>query len=151
LIDLPQLTDDKIKQFGLAAIMALVMKYISTGEIKDAIALLAKWGAFDQAAQLADFIRAMIQYFLNKANTKGHADEVTALLAHTIPQEEENIMDIARQPEDRGIKKGEKIRMKKHAYAMATNMLEAGESDLKIRQYTGMSCKEIEHLKANLH
>jgi hypothetical protein len=42
LIDLPQLTDDKIKQFGLASIMALVMKYISTGEIKDAIALLAK-------------------------------------------------------------------------------------------------------------
>jgi hypothetical protein len=41
--------------------------------------------------------------------------------------------------------------MKKHAYAMATNMLQAGESDLKIRQYTGMSCKEIEHLKENLH
>jgi hypothetical protein len=71
LIDLHQLSDGQIKQFGFAAIMALVMRYIRTGDIKNAIELLIKWDAFEQAQAfgLADFIAAMVKYMSARQTT----------------------------------------------------------------------------------
>jgi predicted transposase/invertase (TIGR01784 family) len=104
LIDLNQVPDEKIKDFGLATIMTLVLKYIFTGEILPAIQLLSKWGAFTAAEQamLVDYLHAMIEYILKKAETQGDSEVVTQLLSHEILSERDNIMNIAQQIKEKG-------------------------------------------------
>jgi predicted transposase YdaD len=60
-------------------------------------------------------------------------------------------MNIARQLKLKGrrevLEEGMQRGMKKRAYAMATNMLQADESDAKIRQCTELSLREIQQPK----
>jgi predicted transposase/invertase (TIGR01784 family) len=157
LLDLNQIPDEEIKQFGLASIMGLVLKYIFTGDIEPALKLLAKWGAFSQAEKqmLADYLRAMIHYIFNKADTQCNVHAITNLLTHEIPSEEDDIMKIAQQLKQKGMQEGiqkgrlEGIQEGIHntQHAMVCRMSKMGLSDREIAQYTNLSLDEIDAIK----
>jgi len=144
LIDLTQTPDEKIRTFGLAAIFALIQKNIYCNEILPAIQLLAKWGAFTEAdkARLVGYIKAMIEYLSEKAESN-LPNLIWETLEKQLSHEKEAIMSIREKFEHIGERKG----VKKGHYETALKMLRAGEPDMKIRQYTNLSQKEIDRLK----
>lgn len=151
LIDLTQTPDEKIRTFGLAAIFALIQKNIFCDEILPAIQLLAKWGAFSEAdkARLVGYIKAMIEYLSEKADTDNPSvvwDTVMSQLSH----EKEAIMTIKEHFKHLGVKEGIKKGRRETQRQMAMDMFKAGESDIKIRQYTKLSQHEIDQLKKDV-
>jgi len=144
LIDLTQTPNEKIRTFGLAAIFALIQKNIFCDEILPAIQLLAKWGAFSEAdkARLVGYIKAMIEYLSEKADTK-NPSIVWDTVVNQLSNEKEAIMNIKEHFKHLGIKEG----IKKGHYDTALKMLQAGESNAKIRLYTSLSQKELDQLK----
>jgi predicted transposase/invertase (TIGR01784 family) len=151
LIDLTQVSDDQIRKFGLAAIFVLIQKNIFSSEILPAIQLLAKWGTFTAAerAKLVGYIKSMLNYIANYAETN-ELNTLLQTLEREFSKEEETkeaIVTIREQLERRGERIGIEKGRRETQRQMAMDMLKAGESDIKIRQYTKLSQHEIDQLK----
>ncbi|MEW9810269.1 MAG: Rpn family recombination-promoting nuclease/putative transposase (plasmid) [Candidatus Symbiodolus clandestinus] len=154
LIDLTTMSDEKIKQHGLASVMEMLMKHARDEQILHCLKKM-----------IADGLLAIIRKKLGKPYTISIGTYVVSncgdgtnpkelnkaidLLANALPDVREEIMTFAQQLEQRGEQRGLQQGGHDKAFEIAKKMLEAKIDLQAIKNCTGLSEQEISRL--NLH
>ena len=170
LIDVTQTPDSELLNHGKASALELIQKNIYKEDIHLVFNQLKEHGYFKQlGAEFVDYIQFMIRYVVQTGNATNQQDLIQCL-SEALPEQEENIMNIAQQFIQEGIQKGlkegiqkglkegkqkglkqglkEGIQkgLKQGIKKIAIRMLESQMPIDQIAAYTGLSSQELNAL-----
>ena len=158
LIDLKQLSDEIIRSFGSAALMALIQKHIDDGDIVGALTVLAQWDLFKQlnTAPFADYLRAMLEYLYQTAHTReDRVETLETMLITQLPNEKDNIMKLSTHLKNigreeglqKGLQKGRQEGIHQRDISIVNRMVNMGLPDDEIQKYTDISLELIRDIR----
>ncbi|ARJ44379.1 hypothetical protein B1H58_20375 (plasmid) [Pantoea alhagi] len=147
LVDVTVIPDDEIMNHRSMAALTLLQKHIHQRDLAElterlATLLMENWLASPQVISL-------IHYILQAGESSG-AEAFVRDLAQRVPQHGDELMTIAQQLEQKGIKKGiEQGRSegeREAAFKIARNMLKRGLDEVAVMEMTGLSKDDMQSL-----
>ena len=147
LVDVTVIPDDEIMNHRSMAALTLLQKHIHQRDLAElterlATLLMENWLASPQVISL-------IHYILQAGESSG-AEAFVRDLAQRVPQHGDELMTIAQQLEQKGIKKGiEQGRSegeREAAFKIARNMLKSGLDEIAVMEMTGLSKDDLQSL-----
>jgi len=147
LVDVTVIPDEEIMNHRSMAALTLLQKHIHQRDLAElterlATLLMENWLASPQVISL-------IHYILQAGESSG-AEAFVRDLAQRVPQHGDELVTIAQQLEQKGIKKGiEQGRSegeREAAFKIARNMLERGLDEIAVMEMTGLSKDDMQSL-----
>lgn len=143
LVDVTLIPDEDIMQHRSMAALTLLQKHIrhrDLAELTDKLSTILR-SDYLSSPQIASLIHYIIQ-----AGDTANAEAFIRALAWRVPQYEEELMTIAQQLEQNGIKKGLEQGLKQGRQEVARNMLRHGIDPNTVMKVTALNEKELAQL-----
>lgn len=143
LVDVTLISDDEIMQHRSMAALTLVQKHIrrrDLAELTDKLSTILLAGHLSSSQ-----IASLIHYIIHSGDSV-NAEIFIRQLAGRVPQHEEELMTIAQQLEQNGIKKGLELGRKEGKRDIARDMLQHGIDLNTVMKITQLSEKELMQL-----
>ena len=140
LIDITVIPDEELRTHKGIAILELIQKNIHK---RDALEFIQ-----DIALQVAKHLLTPDQfnsllYYISQEGESKNFEEFYSSLAEALPNYREDIMTLAQQLEQKGLKKGLEEGEHRKAVAIAKNLLNDGMSPKAVQKLTGLPEKEV--------
>ncbi len=108
LIDLTILSEETIRQHGVASLMEMLLKYTRERDFDRAVAQLKAGDtlSFTLTQTTEPYLQTVVRYALSSAWSEHQADKVLEVFYEALPDKRETIMSAAQQLIDSGIQQG---------------------------------------------
>ncbi|BBB15359.1 putative transposase YhgA family protein [Candidatus Rickettsiella viridis] len=134
LVDISQVSDEKLTEHKVLGSLELVQKHIFTRDLEGIASALVRLMQASQIQLAHELFNALVYYMLSQGETSSVQKVIAVLL--TIEDYREDVMNAAQQLKQQGLQQGLRQGRKEGRYEVAKDLLAAGMPIEQVRKLT---------------